>query len=120
MHSRILRPRAAILRASAVRRASLTSSAVVLDDLLARIVANPEDEGARAVYADALTEADDPRGELMRIGDQQVSTDPARKLLIANTRHWINIGDAINKNVAVAVSGSTLAKCEVGGSSRCS
>ncbi|HEX7704035.1 MAG TPA: TIGR02996 domain-containing protein, partial [Kofleriaceae bacterium] len=39
----------------------------MLHDLLARIVANPEDEGARAVYADALTEADDPRGELIHL-----------------------------------------------------
>lgn len=36
-------------------------------DLLARIVANPEDEYARAVYADALIEAGDPRGELIHV-----------------------------------------------------
>ena len=39
----------------------------LLETLLARIVARPDDEAARAVYADALCEAGDPRGELIQV-----------------------------------------------------
>ncbi|HEY5938308.1 MAG TPA: TIGR02996 domain-containing protein [Kofleriaceae bacterium] len=39
----------------------------LLETLLARIVAHPDDEAARAVYADALCEAGDPRGELIQV-----------------------------------------------------
>jgi uncharacterized protein (TIGR02996 family) len=35
------------------------------DELLARVLAAPEDDQARLVYADALQEAGDPRGELI-------------------------------------------------------
>src|SRR5262249_20836246 len=35
--------------------------------LLARILADPSDDDARRVYADALTEAGDPRGELITV-----------------------------------------------------
>lgn len=38
-----------------------------LPELLSRVVANPADPEARAVYADALIEAGDPRGELIQV-----------------------------------------------------
>src|SRR5678816_4052345 len=36
-----------------------------MNDLLARILAEPDDLAARMVYGDALVEAGDPRGELI-------------------------------------------------------
>ena len=37
------------------------------DELLAQVLANPSDDGARAVLADALVELGDPRGELLAL-----------------------------------------------------
>ncbi|HEU0035427.1 MAG TPA: TIGR02996 domain-containing protein [Kofleriaceae bacterium] len=37
------------------------------DPLLARVLADPDDAGLRSVWADALIERDDPRGELISI-----------------------------------------------------
>ena len=36
-------------------------------ELLAQIYANPDDDALRAVYADALLERGDPRGELITL-----------------------------------------------------
>ncbi len=41
--------------------------APVPPELLAAVLANPEDEGARQVYADALIERGDPRGEFITV-----------------------------------------------------
>ncbi|HEY1551912.1 MAG TPA: TIGR02996 domain-containing protein [Kofleriaceae bacterium] len=43
------------------------ASGLQADELLAQVLANPSDDGARAVLADALNELGDPRGELIAL-----------------------------------------------------
>ncbi len=53
-------------------------------ELIAAIVADPEDREARLVYADWLLERGDRRGELVRgdrLGDQQLEAAPDRQLV---------------------------------------
>jgi uncharacterized protein (TIGR02996 family) len=69
--------------------------ALRLDDLWARHVADPGDLAHRAVLADALTEAGDPRGELITLqlaiadgrGDPR-TVQRANELLTEHGRHW--------------------------------
>lgn len=51
------------------------------DELFAAVLADPTDEAALAVWADALLELEDPRGELVALGRQPAS--PKRDKLIA-------------------------------------
>jgi uncharacterized protein (TIGR02996 family) len=44
-----------------------TKSGHSLDDLLAAVYESPDDDGARLVYADALLEAGDPRGDFITL-----------------------------------------------------
>lgn len=57
-------------------------------DLLAAIYANPADDGPRAVYADALIERGDPRGEFIAL--QLANRDDARQreLLQRHEQAW--------------------------------
>ncbi|MBL8916823.1 MAG: TIGR02996 domain-containing protein [Archangium sp.] len=67
--------------------------------LLERVLQNPDDDGAREVFADFLTERDDPRGEFITLqlhakpsgatplGAAQ--TSKADRLLAANVTKWI-------------------------------
>jgi uncharacterized protein (TIGR02996 family) len=66
------------------------------DHLLALIHDHPDDDAAREIYADALLEAGDPRGELMslqlRAERGETTTDGirrARSLLRANSEAWL-------------------------------
>ncbi len=66
-------------------------------ELLARVYANPEDPDARRVLADALTEAEDPRGEFIHLqfaGEGEgAAAERARKraatLLNTHRRDWV-------------------------------
>lgn len=66
-----LRPTLEHLRANApapsARRAAVSSKSRELDDLLSAVYADPTDNAARLVYADALLERGDPRGELISV-----------------------------------------------------
>ena len=58
-----------IAHAFVARRAAAASAQprAELADLLAAVYADPDDDGARLVYADALLERGDPRGELIAL-----------------------------------------------------
>lgn len=65
-------------------------------ELLEAIRQHPEDDGARAVYADYLTEKSDPRGELITLQLARGSTPPTPEqekremaLLRKNARRWL-------------------------------
>ena len=62
-------------------------------ELLAAIYEHPEDDGARAVYADVLTERGDPRGELITLQLAREPSAAAQKriqaLLKAHQQEWI-------------------------------
>jgi uncharacterized protein (TIGR02996 family) len=63
-----------------------------LAELLAAVHADPEDLSCRLVYADALTEADDPRGEfitLQCLGDGSACSDRELELLAAHGEAWL-------------------------------
>lgn len=74
-----------------------TTSGKTLEDLLAAVYANPDDDGVRQVYADALLEAGDPRGEFMmlqfkRARGETLSPAEARQeaaLLKTHVKAWV-------------------------------
>jgi uncharacterized protein (TIGR02996 family) len=55
-------------------------------ELLARILAHPDDDEARLVYADALQDAGDPRGEMILL---QLRGADAQKLIRAHQDEWL-------------------------------
>jgi uncharacterized protein (TIGR02996 family) len=65
-----------------------------MDELLREIVARPDDDGVRAVLADALQAAGDPRGELISLqllasrGNRD-RDDRIRELLAAHATSWL-------------------------------
>jgi uncharacterized protein (TIGR02996 family) len=63
------------------RERSPVASEPELEVLLARILAHPEDDELRLVYADALLERGDPRGELIQLQIQRPGTSRERTLL---------------------------------------
>lgn len=76
------------------------------DELLAAIYAAPDDDGPRLVYADALLEAGDARGELIVLQCARARTDGAptareRTLLRIHGRAWL--GDAADLFVPASV-----------------
>lgn len=63
-------------------------------ELLAEIVANPADDGPRLVYADALVERGDPRGEFIQLQLRKgpydaAAADREHQLLRANKERWM-------------------------------
>jgi uncharacterized protein (TIGR02996 family) len=58
-------------------------------DLLAAILADPADLAARAVYADALQEAGDPRGEFIALQLVGRATRREKTLLAAHRNQWL-------------------------------
>jgi len=60
-----------------------------LDRLLAGIIAAPDDDAARLVYADALLEHGDPRGELIVLQVSGGDPDRERELLDAHANTWL-------------------------------
>jgi uncharacterized protein (TIGR02996 family) len=68
------------------------------DHLLDAILADPTDDGARAVYADALTQAGDPRGEFITLqlaGDEGLRVSQLRK---RHQKKWLGeLGAVVNK-----------------------
>lgn len=75
-------------------RKSLAAPAATGDEgtLLERIHADPDDDGLRVVYADALTERGDPRGEFISLQLQKKHTPAQRAqlkaLLAKHERTW--------------------------------
>ena len=61
-------------------------------NLLAAVHADLDDDDARAVYADALAERGDPRGEFinLQLADVAPARKRARELLKANGADWID------------------------------
>lgn len=54
--------------------------------LEAAVYADPDDDAPRSVYADALVEQGDPRGEFIHL---QLRGDPAKKLAAAHGKTWL-------------------------------
>lgn len=77
----------AMAGAQAATRAPAVASTA--DELLAAVRADPGDRGVREVYADVLSAAGDPRGELITL--QLLRTAPEREaaLLKKHARAWI-------------------------------
>ncbi|HEY1547719.1 MAG TPA: TIGR02996 domain-containing protein [Kofleriaceae bacterium] len=59
---------------------------MTLEALLAAVYAHPDDIAARLVYADALADAGDPRGEFIA---RQCRGDEARDLLAVHRNRWL-------------------------------
>ncbi len=60
-----------------------------LEALLAAIYAHPDDDARRSVYADALLEAGDPRGELIALQLRQVRDARTQALLDRYSATWL-------------------------------
>ena len=60
------------------------------DELLAAILANPDDDAPRTVYADLLSREDDPRGELIAL-ELANDPDPARRRALRDELSWCGI-----------------------------
>ena len=60
------------------------------DELLARVLAAPDDEGARLVYADILSEQGDPRGEFIHVQCALARGNEARDELEARQRQLLH------------------------------
>lgn len=58
------------------------------DELLAKIYANPDDDGLRAVWADALIEQGDPRGEFVALQLSSTRNEARERSLVH--KHWKN------------------------------
>jgi uncharacterized protein (TIGR02996 family) len=88
-----LRGRPAAIDPDPAACARVTSSfgSGTADHLLAEILANPDDDGLRQVFGDALLERGDPRGELIAL--QLSGKNPARaaKLLEKHGRAWLGV-----------------------------
>jgi uncharacterized protein (TIGR02996 family) len=72
---------AAIARLAKAGTAAPEATGMRAGDMLAAVLADPADDGARAVLADALIEAGDPRGELIAL--QMAPSDPDKAKRIA-------------------------------------
>jgi uncharacterized protein (TIGR02996 family) len=66
------------------------------EEILAQIYAAPDDDQLRQVYADVLTQLDDPRGELITLQYQRLSAKPKaaakkreKELLDAHRSDWL-------------------------------
>ncbi len=74
-------------------------TAATSEELLAAVMARPDDDGPRLVYADWLSERGDPRGEFISIQCAPPREDlEAREaeLLSAHSRHWLGgLGDDV-------------------------
>ncbi len=73
------------------------------DAMLAAIYANPSDDGLRSVYADALLERGDPRGELIQLQLQATPSKQSERriaaLLKQHARTWLaGIGPVVVKD----------------------
>lgn len=78
----------------ALARALTPTRGELLDRLLHAVHAEPEDLGAREVYADALMEADDPRGTFMALSLAEGRGEPGdpellARLLVDHERAWL-------------------------------
>jgi uncharacterized protein (TIGR02996 family) len=72
---------AAIARLAQLGTAAPEPTGVRADDMLAGVLADPTDDSARAVLADALIEAGDPRGELITLQmDPSDSPDKTKRI----------------------------------------
>jgi uncharacterized protein (TIGR02996 family) len=72
-----------------------------VDELLAQVIAKPEDDAPRLVLADALLERDDPRGELISLQLQPQGEEERRRagsLLRKHERQWLGELATVTKN----------------------
>jgi uncharacterized protein (TIGR02996 family) len=76
------------------------------DELLAQVLADPRDDGARAVLADALVELGDPRGELIALQLAPPTPESTRRANAIIKQHR----DALLGVLAPAVTEATFAK----------
>jgi uncharacterized protein (TIGR02996 family) len=92
-----------------------------LDTLLASVLDDPDDAAARAVYGDALSEAGDPRGELIalqlereRTGKLSAAGDKReRELIKAHAHDWLYPIDAALRPDSIRFAGGFLDSCRV-------
>lgn len=89
-----------LARAATKRRADTRSATELLD----AIYANPLDDGLRLVYADALQEANDPRGELVALQLARGTAAPGKReraLLATYERAWLGTIEPIVRKQGV-------------------
>ncbi len=68
------------------------NAAADLAALLAEVHQHPDEDDPRAVYADALIESGDPRGEFinLQLADTPTSRKQARRMLREHGEHWLD------------------------------
>ena len=84
-----------------------------LDTLLAAVLAHPDDDHTRSVYADALQERGDPRGEFIALQLAKTDEKRQRKLLDEHGRDWIAPLDAAIKPDSIRFARGFLDACRV-------
>jgi uncharacterized protein (TIGR02996 family) len=92
-----------------------------LEALLAAVLDDPSDAAARAVYGDALSEAGDPRGELIALQLERERTGKAsgaadkreRELIKAHAHDWLHPIDAALRPDSIRFAGGFLDACRV-------
>ena len=102
-------------RALATPTKKLTGGAKVIEALLAAVLDNPEDDAARIVYADALQQKGDPRGEFiaLQLAGKSSTKKRERELLEAHVSDWLDpIGAAIRPD-SVRFARGFLDACQV-------
>jgi uncharacterized protein (TIGR02996 family) len=88
----------------------------VLDDLLAAVLRDPDDDHARAVYGDALQQRGDPRGEFiaLQLGPRSAAAEAReRALLKQHGRTWLGPLDAAIKPDSIRFARGFLDACRV-------
>jgi uncharacterized protein (TIGR02996 family) len=102
------------------RAASREALQAQADELLATIQADPDDDGARRVYADVLNELGDPRGAFIELSFRQregeLTRDQQRKLnklLKVHGRDWLGPLDRVITRWKLAFERGFLAGCRL-------
>jgi len=87
--------------AAAAPVAPKSRAAATTEELLAAVYANPDDDGARQVLADALQEIGDPRGEFIAL--QLSGADPKREkaLYKKHAKEWLGAAGKILKQDSI-------------------
>jgi uncharacterized protein (TIGR02996 family) len=102
------------------RRARSTTESQV-DPILSQVLRDPEDDALRQVWADALQERGDPRGELIALqiaaggGRLSPAQDKrARSLFAKHTLAWLGpLGDLVMRKAALVFDRGLVSSCQI-------
>lgn len=104
---------AALAAAPVAPQTSKSRAAATIAELYAVVYANPDDDGARQVLADALQEIGDPRGELIALQlSGPASADPKREkaLYKKHVKEWLGAAGKILKQDSIVFERGFLAE----------